>query len=319
MKKLVFIVLVLTAGVGFYWVWSRLSSPRPFDSQLQVSGARRALDLLSDIRSYPNSDIPETGFFDGYVLSKQTLRKGVRSVQKQPWRPIGPTNIGGRTLAIALNPQNPNTVYAGSASGGLWRSLSGGRGADAWEKIRTGFPVLGVSAIAMAANDSNTIYIGTGEMYGRAETFPGIVGDRTTRGSYGIGILKTTDGGLTWSKALDWTLNQRRGVQDVRIDPLDSNTVWAATTEGTYKSTDAGATWNLVLDVVMRTDIAMNPNDSDTVFVACGGMGSPGHGLYRTLDGGANWDKMDLLGPSFTFLGKAKLGMSQSSPNIVYA
>jgi photosystem II stability/assembly factor-like uncharacterized protein len=319
MKRLLFITLALTAALGFYWLLGLRRSPRPFESQLQVSGARRALDLLSDIRSYPNANIPETGFFDEFVLSKQTLRKGARSVQRQPWRPIGPNNIGGRTLAIALNPQNPNTVYAGSASGGLWRSFSGGRGATPWEKIRTGFPVLGVSTIAIAPEDSNTIYIGTGEVYGSAETFPGIVGDRTTRGSYGIGILKTADGGQTWTKALDWTLNQRRGVQDVRIDPQNASTIWAATTEGTYKSTDGGVNWNHVLDVVMGTDIAIHPNDPNIVFVACGGMGSPGHGVYRTQDGGDNWVMMDLLGQSFTFRGKAKLAMSQSSPNVVYA
>ncbi|MCH7539988.1 MAG: hypothetical protein IH999_06275, partial [Proteobacteria bacterium] len=274
--------------------------------------------MLSDIRSYPNNKLPDVGFFKAYEFSKRNLRKRGAGVQTEPWRAIGPHNIGGRTLVVALNPMNPTTIYAGSASGGLWRSYSGGSGANAWRKIPTGFPVLGVSSIVITPNDSNTIYIGTGEVYGSPESFPGIVGDRTTRGSYGIGILKTSDGGQTWTKSLDWTMNQRRAVQALALDPLDSNTIWAATTEGAYKSTDAGITWILVLNVVQATDVVINPLDPDIVFSACGGMGSPGHGVYRTLDGGTTWAKMDLLGPTFTFRGKAKLAISQSSPGTVY-
>ena len=241
MKRL-FSALLIMAIVIFIFFFSPEQPRIPsFDKELQVSGARRALDMLSDIRAYPNKKLPDVGFFKAYEFSKRSLRKRGAGIQVQPWRAIGPHNIGGRTLAVALNPMNPTTIYAGSASGGLWRSYSGGSGANAWQKVPTGFPVLGVSSIAIAPNDSNTIHIGTGEVYGSPESFPGIVGDRTTRGSYGIGILKTSDGGQTWIKSLDWTLNQRRGVQALAIDPLDSNTIWAATTEGTYKSTDAGS------------------------------------------------------------------------------
>ncbi|HZL96999.1 MAG TPA: hypothetical protein VFB99_25300, partial [Vicinamibacterales bacterium] len=77
------------------------------------------------------------------------------------WKAIGPHNTGGRTNALAFNPQNPNTLYAGSASGGLWRSYSAGVGVDAWQYVSTGFPVLGVSSIEFAPDDSNIIYIGT--------------------------------------------------------------------------------------------------------------------------------------------------------------
>ncbi|NIW79968.1 MAG: hypothetical protein GWN16_11135, partial [Calditrichae bacterium] len=128
-----------------------------------------------------------------------------------------------RTLVVEFNPQNPNTIFAGSASGGLWRSYSAGRGADAWEYVPTGFPVLGVSSIAFVPGDSNTFYIGTGEVYNyqNVGTDPAY---RSTRGSYGIGILKTTDGGQTWSKSLDWSYNQQHGVWAVEVNPLNPNT-----------------------------------------------------------------------------------------------
>lgn len=290
------------------------------DVHLRMSGARKALDFMTDARAYPEAAIPEFGMAPAFDFSKTKLRKGSRTEDLSSWRAIGPRNIGGRTLDIAFNPMNPNTIYAGSASGGLWRSHSGGAGENAWEYVPTGFPVLGVASIAISPEDSNVIYIGTGEVYGNPEVTRGITGDRTTRGSYGIGILKTTDGGQTWRKSLDWFLNQRRGVQRLRINPMRTSTVWAATTEGTYVSYDAGLSWEKVHEVIMATDLAINANDTSTVFVACGGMGSSGHGIYRTQNGGQSWQKMLLNGNEFfTFNGKIRLAMSPSDPNIVYA
>jgi photosystem II stability/assembly factor-like uncharacterized protein len=226
--------------------------------------------------------------------------------------------MGGRTLAIAFDPQNPNTIYAGSASGGLWRSQTGGVGASAWEYVPTGFPVLGVSSIALAPGDSNTIYIGTGEVYNYQNAEVLGAANRSMRGSYGIGVLKTTDGGLTWTKSLDWSAHQRRGVQAVKVDPSNPDVVWTATTEGAYKSIDGGATWSRVLDVIMATDVVINPVDTEIVIVGCGGFSSPGHGIYRTTDGGATWSKRT-QGLPRTFAGKVLLAICDSSPNIVYA
>ncbi len=320
MKKWFLLVGILFFASMVWIVTSVIYPPAPqrsTDDKFRISGAKQSLDMLGHVRAYPNPNVDNAGLMPAFEASQQRFETAI-ATQTQPWLPIGPHNIGGRTLAIAINPQNPNTVYAGSASGGLWRSDSAGCGPDAWERVTTGFPVLGVSSIAIDPNNPNIIYIGTGEVYGSPESFPGVTGQRLTRGSYGIGVLKTVDGGLTWTKSLDWTYDQQRGVQDVRIDPLNSNIIWAATTEGTFKSIDDGATWFQVLNVVMATDIAINPTNPTNVFVASGGMGSPGHGVYRTQDGGATWQPMSLLGPNFTFEGKAKLAMSPSSPNVVY-
>jgi photosystem II stability/assembly factor-like uncharacterized protein len=306
-------------SLSIYLFLQRYSQPTTQSGQNR-SESREALDFFTDARAYPKAAIPESGIAAAFEYSRSILRKKASVMADlHPWRALGPQNVGGRTLAIALNPMNPTTIYAGSASGGLWRSFTGGVGDNAWEYLRTGFPVLGVASIAIAPEDSNTIYIGTGEVYGSRESFPGVA-IRTTRGSYGIGILKTTDGGKTWVKSLDWLYNQRRGVQKIRINPKLSSTVWAATTEGTYKSTDAGVSWQQVSTIRMATDIAINPVDTNTVFVATGGMGSSGHGIYRTKDGGATWQKMNLgpNGPS-EYFGKAMLAISQSNPDIVMA
>ena len=111
------------------------------------------------------------------------------AIEERPfreWKAIGPTNAGGRTLWLAIDPLSPNTVYAGAASGGLWRSTTGGVGAAAWERIDTGHPVLGVSCISFEPARSDVIYIGTGEVYNHGSA-GNLEADRATRGSYGVG------------------------------------------------------------------------------------------------------------------------------------
>lgn len=284
--------------------------------KLKFSGAQKALDFWSRQRAYPNDVIPDDKYFAGYEYFKQNFTTEL-DAPGGGWEQIGPHNIGGRTISIKLNPLNGNTVFAGSASGGLWRSYTGGVGTSSWKFVPTGYPVLGVGAIDIHPSDTNTIYIGTGEVYGYQNSIGGM-SVRTTRGSYGIGILKTTNYGQTWTKSLDWSYNQRRGVQVVRINPLNPNTVWAGTTEGTYRSYDAGTTWQQVNNVIMVTDLIINPSDTNTIMIACGNLGSTGNGLYRTTNGGGNWTRMTSSLPN-SYGGKANFSVYKAQPNIVYA
>lgn len=308
----VFFLFLLLISISFLFF---SNNREVFKRPPKNSGALQALQNWTLKRAYPGIDIPADKYYAAVVNSKNNLRK--ISDSSYQWQQIGPHNIGGRTLDVEFNPQNTNTIFAAAASGGLWRSYTGGVGAMAWERIETGYPVLGVSSIAIAHNDSNTIYIGTGEVYNYQLALGGEV-IRTTRGSYGIGILKTTDYGQTWIKSLDWSYEQQRGVNDVEIDPNNSNTVWAATTEGIYKSTDAGATWENVHPVIMGFDVAINPINSNTVFVTHGNFGSIGHGIYKTTDGGNSWIKL-VNGLPSTFNGKAILSVYKTNPNIIYA
>ena len=286
-----------------------------FGSHERTSEAQKALDLWTMSRAYPYTDIPGDRYFKAYQAAKN-MRTGVEALMSipAPWVSIGPSNFAGRTIAITINPLNPNSIYIGAAAGGLWRSRTGGLGAD-WQRVATGFPVLGVNAIAMHAADTNTIYIGTGEVYRYDGSTGGIV-IRASRGSYGMGILKTTNGGTTWARSLDWTYNQQRGVQMIRINPLNQRTVFAATTEGVYRSTDAGATWTRVLNVLLAEDIVINPLDTTKVLATCGNFASPGTGVYRSVDGGATFSLVSGL-PAFT--GKGMLEMFAANPWSVYA
>ncbi len=277
------------------------------------SGAMESLEFWSEARSYPENNIAPDKYTKAFEWAKQArLKRRLPALDGSGWNYIGPANLSGRMLAIALNPQNPNTIYAGSASGGLWRSYTGGVEGD-WERVPTGYPVLGVAAIAIDPGDSNVIYIGTGEVYRYAGTAGGLV-VRTTRGSYGMGILKSTDGGANWSKSLDWSYNQQRGVQALRLNPLNASTVWAATTEGIYRSTDAGGSWTNELALQMGQDIVIHPVDTLKMLVSTGNLGLSNY-VVRTTDGGAIW----IGSTPKDFSGKTLLAQYQSNPDIVFA
>ena len=259
------------------------------------------MQMMTAQRAYPAQDIPSEGFAAAYEYHRKTFTEQTRS---EPWTPMGPLNTAGRTLSLAINPQNDQTIYLGSASGGLWKSHQLGEG-QSWQHIPTGHPVLGVSAIAIHPTDSLTMYIGTGEVYNYQRTGTDAA-YRATRGSYGIGILKTTDGGINWEPSLDWTYDQQRGVQEVKMAPSNSDILYAATTHGVYKSVDAGSSWSQIFDIDMATDIAIHDINPDRVIATVGNLGSPAGGIYVTNDGGGTWTAID-MGEAASFQGKIQI------------
>ncbi len=291
-----------------------MDSSVPRESE-RSSDALEALELWTRSRAYPGSDIPADKYYQAF-LDAQNMRVETEALSSvpAPWASIGPINISGRVISAAVNPLNPGTVYIGAAAGGLWRSRNGATGGD-WQRVTTGFPVLGVNAIAINPLDTNTMYLGTGEVYRYNGSTGGIV-IRTTRGSYGMGILKTTNGGTTWFRSLDWTYNQQRGVQALRINPLNPRTVFAATSEGIYRTTNAGTTWIQMLNVLLAQDIAIHPTDTTKILATCGNFGTPGTGIYRSTDGGATFSIVAGV-PAYT--GKGLLEIYAAQPNVVYA
>ena len=309
-SKYLLVLIAVLAGLLCFNYEPQLFPPK---QKIKMSGAMQAMQFWNESRAYPNNKLPAIGLSKEFFKEKLTLKK---SPDGKKWQQLGPHNIGGRTISLAFNPQNSNTIYAGSASGGLWRSYTKAKGKNAWHYVPTGYPLLGVSSITFAPGDSNEIYIGTGEVYNYDNTLGGVT-IRETRGSYGIGILKSTDGGSNWFKSLDWSYNQGHGVWVIRINPLNRKTVWAGTTEGTYKSTDAGKSWQLVNNTIMVSDLIINPVDTSTVLIACGNLGSKGHGIYRTKDGGGVWTKLQTGIPA-SYGGKALFSVYDKNPSLIY-
>ncbi len=324
MKRKFSIILLslISFFIGYLGVvyHSKLSSNTNEQVKLE-SGAWKAFEWWYTQRALPYEFIPRAGFQKAVRYLQSSMKKErkllANGLSSSEWTSMGPTNIGGRVLAIAVNPDNTNIVWAGSASGGLWKSISGGTGSNAWSYINTGFNSLSISAIVLDPFDPNIMYIGTGEisMYHRP-----LVGTPGARASYGMGILKSTDGGTTWNQTgLIWSFPEITAVQKIVINPLNAQTIFAATSEGVYKSVDAGSTWIKSNSVLMAMDVVMSPNDTSTLFSSHGNLNSsPNPGLYKTTNSGVSWFMLTNGLPATDF-GRTSLSASPSNPSIIYA
>ena len=282
------------------------------------SGAGKSLDTWALSRSYPTEKIPSKKITESHQV-KERLTSNLAS-SRSDWQPLGPQNFAGRILTVAVDPNISGTLYAGAASGGLWKSIDDGAH---WNYVSTGMPVLGVSSIVINPNNSDEILIGTGEVYGDFDPDDILPNQgsgqgytiRFRRGTYGIGILKTTDGGLNWNYSLDWSQeDELKGVNVMRISPFDANIIYAGTSEGLFRSTDAGGTWTNILELQNVMSIAMHDTNDGVMLLGVGNFGTVGRGVYRSEDG-INFAPVGL--PDFT--GKTMLDFSKDNPDIAFA
>ncbi len=226
------------------------------------------------------------------------------------WTAFGPKIFGGRILCLAINPNlNANgkrTIFAGSASGGIWRTDVSGEGATAWRPVPTGFPVLGVSALVYHPTNTQVLLAGTGEVY-RVQSLSKTVGSTSyqnnqlgnigfnvwrSRGTYGIGILRSADGGNTWTKVLSSDMDDLFGIQQIRFDPNNPSRVYACATNALYRSLDAGLTWTKIWDKIYVSDVAIDPTNSNTIVVAAGNLVNTDKGVWRSTNGGSSFTKV---------------------------
>ena len=238
-------------------------------------------------------------------------------------RAIGPAVVGGRIGAVAGVPGDPRIVWAGAAAGGVWKSTDGG---VTFAPVFDDQDVASIGAIAINAHSPDIVWVGSGE------------GNPRNSASVGRGIYKTLDGGRTWTKL---GLEKTERIHRIVLHPNDANTAWVSAfgtswgeneQRGVFKTTDGGATWNQVLYVDERTgcsDLIIDPRNPDKLFASMWQhrrwpwafkSGGPGSGLYRTLDGGNNWHRLDSDdGLPKGELGRIGLAISNSNPDVIYA
>lgn len=238
-------------------------------------------------------------------------------------RSIGPAGMSGRVTAIDVVLNDPEIIYVGTASGGLWRSTSGG---TLWEPIFDDQPVASIGALVIDQNIPDVIWVGTGE------------GNPRNSQTSGNGIYKSIDGGKSW---LHMGLEATRNIHRVIIDPRNSDIVYAAaqgaawgegTQRGIFKTIDGGKTWKKILYVNEKTgaaDLVIDPSNPNKLIAAMWQYrrwpwffksGGEGSGMYVTFDGGATWEKRtEKEGLPAGELGRMGLAISPSNPKIVYA
>lgn len=237
-------------------------------------------------------------------------------------RNIGPAGMSGRVTCITVHPQVSTTIFAGSASGGLWKSVNNGQ---SWSPLFQNEKVASIGAIAIDPQHPDIIYVGTGE------------GNPRNSQTSGYGLYKSYDGGETWECL---GLEDTRTIHRILINPSNTDEVyvgatgsaWGDSPRGVYKSVDGGKTWSQSLFVDERTgagDLVMDPNNPKKLianmweyrrepwFFTSGG---PSGGLFITYDGGAHWKKLgEDEGLPKGNLGRIGLAIAPSNSNIVYA
>lgn len=254
------------------------------------------------------------------IISAQTVDP--EDLEKMKFRNVGPAGMSGRITTIDMD-LHTNTLYVGSASGGLWESENYGQ---SWKPIFEHESTSSIGAVAVDPTNPDVIWVGTGE------------GNPRNSQSSGDGIFKSIDGGETW---MHLGLEETKNIHRVIIDPTAPNTVyvgaigvaWGDSEErGLYKTTDGGATWEKILFNNNRTgvaDMVMDPQNPNKLIVAMWEYrrwpwelksGGEGSGIYVTYDGGANWVKRtDEDGLPEGNLGRCGLAISASDPDIVYS
>ncbi len=274
------------------------------------------------------------------LQAQQSLQKSA-AASSLPWEYHGPGNIGGRLRGLVVHPNDPNILYAGSVSGGVWKSTNGGA---SWFPTMNDLITLNVSALAMKPGDPNTLYAGTGEGFFYTDNLPG------------RGILKTTDGGNTWKRVhIAQGLNSPF-ITAIAVSPADPTVVYAAGRQAVpqlaalypplpvetipdrgvsaiFKSTDSGETWQNIttgkgiehnpsnLADNFPADVVVSPTDANVVFGTFG-LYYPG-GIWKSINGGQAWSRLTNGLPNSnlpnTGYGRIKPAMAPSDPNVLYA
>ncbi|KAA3597878.1 MAG: hypothetical protein DWQ06_12320 [Calditrichaeota bacterium] len=261
-------------------------------------------------RIEPNGDFPNpTVLWNAWQQKKLNFGngKGTNQINTANWTEMGPlgnvfypngdSHGAGRVDCIAVDPNDYNTIWVGTPSGGLWKTTNNGQN---WTTMTDDFPTLGISWILIDPNDTNIMYIGTG--------------DRDHGATIGIGVLKSIDGGNTWNTTgLSYNIQNYKKIYELVFDPTNSNTIFAVTSGGILKSTDAAATWTTKESGTFK-DIEFDPNNTTTWYAA-----KQGSGIYKSTDNGETWN---LVFSGFNGVNYGRIAVDvtgATNPSIVYS
>ena len=258
-----------------------------------------------------------------FSLNSSAQEFSMELLKNKTPRNIGPGGMSGRVTSIDVVHSNPDIMFSGTASGGLWKSTSGG---IKWTPIFENEATASIGAIAIQQSNPSVIWVGTGE------------GNPRNSLNGGYGIYKSLDGGKNW---LLMGLEKTRHIHRVIIHPTNPDIVYAAAIgspwgehkeRGVYKTINGGETWTKILYTNPKSgaaDLVMDPQNPnkliaamwehkrDPWFFSSGGEGS---GMYITYDGGETWkQKTSEEGLPDGELGRIGIAIAQNKPEIIYA
>jgi photosystem II stability/assembly factor-like uncharacterized protein len=317
MKKQGFLLAAVAALMSFFFAKNAFFNLKDEHKDCE---AKIPNDYLYLQRAYPYASVPSEAYYTALEWANGAAQQ--RNIPLN-WQPAGPTNVGGRITDLAMHPTDLQTIYAATASGGVWKSVDMGYN---WSPISDQLPSLSIGDIALDPADKNTLYVGTGETNGGG-------GSVTYDGR---GLFRSSDAGATWT-ALG--LENTGSIGRIEVSPENPNRIFVAAMgrlfgnnpeRGVFRSDDGGASWQKTLFVNDSTgaiDLAIHPLDPDTVFAVTWERtrrpnkrvyGGPGCAIWRSTDGGDTWAKLSVGLPN-TNIGRIGIALSPSQPSTLYA
>ena len=337
MKKYVYLTVVITFCAGLSYLWFSSSSNEKTISNSTLNGLERLskgdLALYNSQYEYEKTRNPQTNMIPENITSDElafasTLPKKDVSGRSQLWEHRGPFNVGGRMLCVAFDVEDENIILAGSSSGGMWRTYTGG---DVWYKVTS--PNVEQSATSLAQDTregkTQTWYYGTGEILSTTERN---VSTNVRTIGIGNGIFKSTDNGETWQHLTSTAGGQQgtlskifQGVYRIVTDYtiLDKDVVYAACYGAIMRSEDGGDTWEITLgDITNKsfaTDIAIT--SEGVLYAALSSfttsiMRPQKAGIWRSEDG-LNWTEITPDGFTDIFR-RLQLAIAPSNEDVLY-
>jgi photosystem II stability/assembly factor-like uncharacterized protein len=280
----------------------------------QLKGGRKArrADWYYRQRAFPFDRVPPDARLKAWRRKLEMDRQAAdhsarpKTAAAGAWESIGPQpstfwngNSSGRVTALAVDPRSSQVAWAGTADGGVWKTVNGG---TLWTPMTDEQSSLSTGAIALDPAHPDTVYVGTGE----DNFIIDYVG--------GAGILKSTDGGATWTNTPGPFVGSCIG--QIAIQPVNSQIVLVAATNGVFRSTDGGATWSNVLNGTASA-VVFDPGGS----IAWAAIGNPwggaSNGVYKSTDGGQTWSGVTGLS-SGASVGRIAIAIAPSNPSLVY-
>lgn len=318
MMKRGLLIFVLIATLGFFaFYFSAEINP----AKENIS-SKTPNDWFFRQRAFPFQEINHTEYLKAIKTAKLMQKSDREDVS---WEFAGPTNIEGRITDIELDAGNPQIIYFGAASGGVFKSNDEG---SSWNPIFDNQSSLSIGDIAISSSDPNIIYVGTGEANAGGGSL-----------SYdGTGIFKSTDAGENWSFA---GLENSGSIGRMLVDPHNKDVVYVAamgrlfsdgSQGGIFKTTDGGQNWEqklFISDSTGAIDIVVDPSHTQTLYAAMWervrrpgrrSYGGPTSGIYKSTDGGENWTELtNGLPTAASEKGRIGIDICASNPNVLYA
>lgn len=308
------------ATVALLTLGSALAAQEKPDGKEDVLGR---VEYFFRQRAFPFDSLPKGAMTTGRAMAANMRRGNAAFVSAgTPWLSVGPVGLQapdgywtsapqtdeGRITSIAVHPTSSQIAIAGSASGGVWRTTSGGA---SWTPLTDNQCSLATGSVVFDPVNPSIVYVGTGEV-GQAW--------------YGCGVLRSTDGGNTWTQlgasVFDPPSGAGASIPKLLIDRTSAGSasttiVLAAANNGLYRSTNSGTSWTLVA-AGQFTDLAQHPTDASIMYAAAGNLFSDArNGVYRSSDRGATWTKLPMplstSGP-----GRSALAVTPAAPKSMF-